>query len=486
MYKEYRMAATPVPVTIDAKQYYNSKDLCKYNPEFYYGCTVKPRNIVQKKKIPPTDYIYANPKANEWNLSTEECKKAQLLIAKSWVDTHYFKQETPTGVVESEIKTLAPLYLSDEEKFKDENGTILEIKTCGDKTTEGIYFKVQDVMNSFDIPGLDHTLHRDITSYERGIHYDAFFIRATLDNIQSHTIKKELYLTYRGLLRVLNVTRNKRVQHFQSWADKTLFTIQMGKKEDKIQLGTSILNIKIEAYKAVFETFADKLSVIYLFSLGTVGALRDTFGIDPSINDQSIVHKLGCTDDLKRRHNELCSEYNKLPNVTMELKVFRMVEVQYKYQAEQEIKNFCKAFDKKLITEGKNELIILNKEEYEIVKTYYRRVGNEFAGSSAELQNKITEMEQKIVKIEHEKETLKHQIELERAISERKLLEKDFERSQIEMKVTEKDHLLERERDRAEMLRSQMASDKMIFTLQLQLANSRSTKACPEDTLVTC
>lgn len=25
----------PIPVTIDAKQYYNSKDLCEYNPEFY-------------------------------------------------------------------------------------------------------------------------------------------------------------------------------------------------------------------------------------------------------------------------------------------------------------------------------------------------------------------------------------------------------------------------------------------------------------------
>ena len=54
------MAAKPMPITIDAKPYYNSKDLCKYNPEFYYGCKVKPRNIIQKKKIPTTDYIYAN------------------------------------------------------------------------------------------------------------------------------------------------------------------------------------------------------------------------------------------------------------------------------------------------------------------------------------------------------------------------------------------------------------------------------------------
>ena len=81
----------PLPVTIDAKQYYNSKDLCEYNPEFYYGCKTKPRTIIQKKKIQPTDYIYANLKSKEWNLSTEECKKAQLLIAKSWVDIHYFK-----------------------------------------------------------------------------------------------------------------------------------------------------------------------------------------------------------------------------------------------------------------------------------------------------------------------------------------------------------------------------------------------------------
>ena len=107
----------PIPVTIDAKQYYNSKDLCEYNPEFYYGCKTKPRTIIQKKKIPTTDYIYANLKSKEWNLSTEECKKAQLLIAKSWVDTHYFKPDTE--VVESDTKTLSLVQLEDSEKFKD-------------------------------------------------------------------------------------------------------------------------------------------------------------------------------------------------------------------------------------------------------------------------------------------------------------------------------------------------------------------------------
>lgn len=64
------------------KLYYNMKDLAVLSPEFFYGCKTKPRTIIQKKKIPNTEYVYANLKKNEWNITTEECKKAQLLVSR--------------------------------------------------------------------------------------------------------------------------------------------------------------------------------------------------------------------------------------------------------------------------------------------------------------------------------------------------------------------------------------------------------------------
>ena len=80
----------PSPFKVDNssdKLYFNSKELQEFDPIFYYGCKTKPRNILVKKNIPSTEYLYANFNARNgaWMTSTEECKKAQLLITKSWV-----------------------------------------------------------------------------------------------------------------------------------------------------------------------------------------------------------------------------------------------------------------------------------------------------------------------------------------------------------------------------------------------------------------
>ena len=454
-----------MPFTIDAKPYYNSKDLFAYNPEFYYGCKVKPRNIIKKKKIPPTDYIYANLKANEWNLSTEECKKAQLLIAKSWVDIHYFKPvpvqteviEFTPELVESEFKTLSLVHLEDAEKFKDANGEILEIETCGEKTRNGIYFKVQDVMKAFDIPVLDNTLRCESGSYEKGVDYDIFFIRGNQCNTLVSPIKKGLYLTYHGMLHVLFGSRTKKVQQFQSWAEDKLFTIQMGSKEDKIKLGTEILNINIKTYKSVFDSCAVKFPSIYLFSLGKVGLLRDIFGIDPTVPDEHIVYKFGCTGDLGERCVQLGYKYNKLPNVDLKLSVFHMVDTKYTFDAENEIRFLCKSFKKSLKTDGHNELIVLDQTEHEMVKKYYSKIGSEYAGATSELQKEVLVLKDRIKEMEHERE---------------------LEREQTERRLEEKDHLLERERaekllerERLETLRTQMATNEMIYNLKLQLAS---------------
>jgi len=84
-------AAKPTPFRVDSSSenmYYNSKDLQEYDPLFYYGCKTKPRKIVAKKNIPAADYLFANLKKGEWNISSDECKKSQLLISRQWVDAN--------------------------------------------------------------------------------------------------------------------------------------------------------------------------------------------------------------------------------------------------------------------------------------------------------------------------------------------------------------------------------------------------------------
>ena len=254
--------------------------------------------IITKKLIPETEYLYANLKKSEWNLSSAECKKSQLLISKDWVDMYYFKigkrtvvekpkivtelvkeesiidisEQEATHIVEEPITCVkekeeiveAPrlLILNENEKFKDADGNIIEIETRGERLEDKIYFKCKDVSVGFGMPNLNnnivdkekgYTINVDYVNFKREIRLPIGECKTTNKNY-----KTTLYLTYEGLLRVLFVSRNKNASIFRKWATHKLFTIQMGKEEEKVKLGTSILNIPEKTYRAVFQKHASK------------------------------------------------------------------------------------------------------------------------------------------------------------------------------------------------------------------------------------
>jgi hypothetical protein len=473
----------PEPFYIDSskiKMYYNNTDLINYDKNFYYGCTTKPKTIVIKKKIPESEYLYANLKKGDWNLSSSECKKSQLLISKEWVDKYYFKiderkepaiilnpvkiifEETnePVNIVEEEQKNIveetneleesnvtileeeqkniveeltnneeileAPkiLLLDDSEKFRDTDGNVVEIETRGTQDRKNIYFKVSDVSKGFDTKYLNDALSKKDGGYEKNIHYKTFLIRA-VNYRQENTIKKYLYLTYKGLLRFLFVSRNKNAERFQDWAEDCLFTIQMGKEEDKVKLGTSILNIPEKTYKALFSKCANKLPSIYLIYLGTVKELRKTFDIDDSFPDDSGVYKYGFTDDLGRRMGEHEAKYGKLENVKLVLTSFHGIDPQYLLDAERDIKEECEAYEINLQTKGYRELIVLNKKQSKHVITNYGRIGRDYAGHTAELQQQIRELKDEILKLNYENDRLKTLVETNEKYHKLELKNKD-------------------------------------------------------------
>jgi len=459
---------TPIAFKINESSetmYYNSKELFEYNPEFYYGCKSKPRTIIQKKNIPESEYIYANLKLKEWNTSSADCKKAQLLISKSWIDKHYFKlnptmtelnvtASVPITIEETTSIENAPpiLHLTDAEKFTDCDGNIIEIETRGEKDRNKIFFNVKDVMTGFNMPNLDCTLRNNHATYINNIHYKHFFNRGKQYQVLSDTIKKCLYLTYKGLLRVLYASNTKDCERFQDWANDKLFTIQMGSKEEKIKLGTDILNISTKTYKAVFETYASKFPCIYLLSLGKVGLLRDTFGIDSSVSDDSTVYKYGFTDDLTRRIGEHEAKYGKLQNVNIKLSTFHIIDVKYTSEAEKEIREVCTAFEKKLNVEGYKELIVLNEKEHIQIKKYYKHIGIECAGATAELQSQIIELKEKIkdfeneiinIKVHHKNELLEKDMIIHREINEKHILQIQLDHTQAITNLEKQNYTLQ-------------------------------------------
>ena len=441
------MMRTPQPFAIDMtnRLFFNMKDLFDYKPEFFYGCTVKKRLITKKKSIPDTEYLYANffARTKEWNMSDESCKKAQLLITKSWVDKYYFrsedapvapvapiiahlvqeeqkediKQEDSERKEDKEVIENAPpiLELTDEEKFHDVDGNIIEIETRGEKQVDKIFFRVKDVMKGFDMPRLNDTLTNKEGGYERGTDYKCFNrVSGHINNVSNNSTdsnkksKKSLYLTYDGLMRVLIVSRNKNAKKFSQWAINKLFTIQMGTKEAKEVLGTEILNIKIENYRAVFGKYSQGFPCIYLLSLGKVSELRETFGISAEINGELTVYKYGFTCDIKRRLGEHNNDYGKLKNINVELELFNYIDLKHTAEAEADIRDIFEAYDNVLDVSGRNELVALNTKQFDRIKKEYVRTGREFAGATKELQDEVARLKTEIIEMK-----LKHQLEVQ-------------------------------------------------------------------------
>ena len=446
----------PTPLQMGEQEYYNSKDLLAYKPEFYYGCTSKPRNIIVKKKIPKEEYAYATFEklTRKWNPTEESCKKAQLLISKQWVDQFYFKLEgtekmkilvqepiqsqqftTPPppqrdsclvdhddeeeNGEQQEIENAPPaLYLNDSEKFHDADGNVIEIETRGERDRKKIYFKVKDVSVGFGMPRLKNTiLKKESCSFERGIHYITFK-REYWDTISdskntNKQSKTTLYLTYRGLVRVLMVSRNKNVDKFQDWAEEKLFTIQMGTRDQKMKLSAEVLNTSPRTLKAIFDKHAATFPSIYLMSLGKVRELRETFEIPANKPDESTVYKFGFTEDLSRRVIELEAEYSKLPGVTMTIGTFHIIDTKYTSEAENEVREMCAAFEVRVkkTTQGFNELIVLDDKQFANMKKMYRRIGDDFAGATLGLQKQIVELKDRIKDYENEIVRLKLEIE---------------------------------------------------------------------------
>ena len=230
------------------------------------------------------------------------------------------------------------------------------------------------------------------------------------------------------------MSRNKHVERFQAWAEECLFTIQMGQPEEKIKLGTNILGITEKTYTEIFSKHANQFPCIYLFSLGTVGSLRETFEINSSFPNDSIVYKYGFTDNLARRMGEHESKYGKLPNVKIVLSSFHMIDPIYTSKAEGDIREECNAYEINLKTKGFKELIVLNKKQLEHLTKNYCRIGRDYAGHSIELQEQIAKLKEELRIKDYEINRLNTLVETNEKYHKLELNYKDLKIENLELR----------------------------------------------------
>lgn len=395
-------------IRIGGKKYYNAVDLKQINPSYFYGCSRTIRKIISKKNIPVNRYLYANNSIRKgWRPAKDQSKpssKAQLLLRKKWVDNNMINaddvvcdiQEAPSIVI-----------LNDDEKFKDNNGNSVDIETRGERTPLGIYFLAKNVSVVFNMPNLKTTLLHKNRKYKQNADYKCFS--------EKNTTKKQLYVTYKGMLKILFSSRCGDADLFVDWATKTLFTVQMGSKEQKEELVSGIVGIPAKSLRQVLKKSTNSVPCIYCFSLGEVKNLRKVMKLSNDIANDLIVIKYGYTDDLVRRTNDHMKTYGQIKNVNLKLLNYTYIDPKYLSQAETDIKEFFVDIEKPVKYKSFVELVAIDSKHKKQIEKQFKYIAGEYAGNVKSLNDKIKELERNM------------SLEKERHNNEILLLKKDNE-----------------------------------------------------------
>jgi hypothetical protein len=379
-------------IFINKYEYVLSDDLFIKAP-IYCKESRNARELIRKNKI--TDFVFAKPDdKNNWSITNgKSYKYDKILLKKSFVNTIKELIDDKPVIVDNIESAPKIINLLDNEKFQDNDGNIIDIETRGERTVDKIYFKVKDVMKGFEMDCLLTTIidnRKD--NYTENTHYKYFNVKKTLVD-KKIKIKKELYLTYEGILRVLFVSHSPKCKTFVKWAVEKLFVLQMGTKEQKQDLVSSVLGVNAKNIKEVFNTSARQLPVVYLFTFGYVKDLRISMNISSTYNDNDIVAKYGFTKDITRRTSEHMAYYGKIKNCDLKLKFHSYIDPQYLSDAENDIKNFINA----LKINYDNELIIIPNNLLNIIEKQYQQISSNYMGHISELVTKIKELENQIL-----------------------------------------------------------------------------------------
>lgn len=418
-------------ITFETKDYIIGDYILENAPIYSKGSRGS-RALIKNKDINNTKYIFARNTNGEWVVTDGKSVKYDKVFFKKSFIKIIPELNNSTNITDDKGIEKAPnvIRLKDEEKFKDNNGNVIEIETRGERKHDNIYFKVKDVANSFDMPKVQDVIIDATKSYSELIDYKYFICEnptnsgkktsKITDNKSS--IKKELFLTYQGMLRLLFVSRNNKTSHFIKWVTETLFTVQMGTAQQKEELVATVMGVSARVIKEVFNTATNSLPCVYLFTLNTVKNLRTSMKLDTRYDDDSVVCKYGFTKDLSRRTGEHIDTFKKIPNTELKLKYYSYMDPQYISKGESDIRLFMNGLKINTSYENMEELVVIPKDLMQLVEHQYTMIGRNYMGHISELVTRIKELEDK-----YERELLNHKLEMQQLQHNNTLLENKLE-----------------------------------------------------------
>ena len=396
-------------ITIDNNNYILGDYILINAPIYSKGCRSS-RDLVRIKKIEASKFIYVKKVNDIWIKTEGKSVKFDKVIIKEDIIKVIPELNNKNQIINDDNgieKAPDIIHLNDDEKFKDNDGNILNIETRGERETNKIYFRVKNVAEGFHMEFLQNIIIKENTLYRNNIDYKYYICekKNSIENNSSNktskksdlsitNIKKELFLTYEGMLRVLFVSRNNKTTNFIKWATNTLFTCQLGSVEQKQCLTSNILGVSIKAVKEVFNKNVSTIPSIYLLNLNTVDKLRTTFNIPITYSNDMIVCKFGCTKNIESRIKEHQNTYGKINNVELNLLMFSYIDPQFIFDAETNIKDFLYQYLYKY--ESYNELVIINPKQLKQIKNQFDMIQNCYSGHIKELLLQMKELENKL------------------------------------------------------------------------------------------
>ena len=308
-----------------------------------------------------------------------------------------------------------------------------------------VCFKISDIKNIFGPNVME--IDFDLSLYRKNIDY-VF-------------IKKELYLTYIGILRVLFASQSRKVDKFVGWATKTLFIVQMGPSDNKLKLASKLLGIYALTIKEVFNTSSTNVPCIYLFTLGTVKDLRKSMKLNNEYKDDMIICKFGLTDSLERRAGEHNKTYGSIKGANLCLRYYAHIDVQYMSKAEKDIREYFEAMECKLEYDKHKELIIIDPPRMnKYVKQQYSNLSNLYAGHIKDLIKKIEELDNKLlIQVEKNKNELQEEKHKNEILMEQHRIQEEVHKNEL---------LTERQKQQEEKYKSDMLIEQYKNQLEVE------------------
>ncbi|KAI8591321.1 hypothetical protein BDZ88DRAFT_470638 [Geranomyces variabilis] len=377
-------------VQCNGEEYIAADDVKAEFPQLFQGCGRNTRGILKRASpggspiLKSSDHVFATQKKAGWMAAEGSNKRAKLLVTPAWVhqqiclnstqadenqtvgaqsagdtpgahmpetrsrreycigvdaEAHEASDEPSAddGADDGADQNAAPadledapevLSLEEAEKFQNEDGEPQEVETRGVRAANGIFFRANDVsllVSEHRLWVTNRVTHPN-SSFERGPDKDFVSFKVLVNEDGRPRACSRLFLTYRGLVRVMNVSRTPAARRFCDWAAALLQAAQMGSREQRQEAAASILKTPIAKVREALSSFSPKPSGVYLLSLGTVGQLRKSMEIANDIPDAHVVLKWGETGDLDDRIRKHLADYGRIRGATVELVKFIYID----------------------------------------------------------------------------------------------------------------------------------------------------------------